>query len=79
MTEDQTFPSPSSMIPNYSISSIQDRSRLYNRPSTSIISSGASPSIISSMEARRNFEFVQFDDADTGQKIEFEALLIKVN
>lgn len=70
--------SPASLMPNYDLSSIQDRLGPYHGLSTSRISSGEPPSINTSAEDRRTGELVCFEDVDTGQRMEFEALLKKV-
>ena len=70
--------SPASLKPNYDLSSMKERMRLQGIGPFRHSSTYQDSSPISSPEARRQFDFVQFEDIDSSQKMEFEKLLEKV-
>lgn len=75
---DRELTSPASLNPNYDLSSIQERLRLNSSPGASRIGSEEPSTAITSLEAEKTFEFIRYEDVDSGQKIEFEKLLKKV-
>lgn len=69
-----------SMILNYSSGSLEDRLKLHFTPSHvhSRQAPGRETTPISTPDAKEMFEYVSYEDVDSGQRLEFEKLLKKV-